>query len=211
MIKFRSFSEEKELLIAILILILSFVFSYFVWNSYRKAKLEIKRLQNNLIALQTDNNNGLIYDQYLTKDEFKEHYYYLLKHLSDIEKDIKAKQIRNVTHVSNYYVDSSKTSYITNSLDTNLNMYNISYYDTCWGFQGYFNKLDNKVSIYKKHFSNELYIYEYWKRKNLFGWNILPRWGAKEDYRKVWTLCGEDTVAVKKIYVIKKEDFDGKN
>jgi len=203
--------ENKKVLLGVLILLFFIITIIAIWHKYNNAKLEVERLRNNIESLQSKDDNNKKIDQYLTKEEFKEYYSHLVKYLSDIDKGVKdAKQINNVTHISNYYVDSSNVYYNAAVIDTNPNIYNISYHDTCWGFDGIFNKLNNRVTIFDKQFSNELYLFEYWKRDNLFGLKLFPKWGKKVEYRKAWTSCNGDTVTINKINVIKKKDFKSK-
>ena len=187
----------------IVIVVLSFLL-YFAYGEYTKMKDKADRFESNYSnKFITDNkqNNDVV-----TKTEFKQYYAELLDSIkANIDSKIKAKNIQNITHVHNHYIDSSKTFYQSAELANGV--FDISHIGKCWGFNGEFNLNDTTVHISEKWFENDLHIVDYWLRRNLFGAKIFPKWGRKEFFRETMSNCSNDSVKVDKIIIKKKREL----
>lgn len=196
------FGLIKKFWTIIVIAILLF-FLYYAYTQYTAMKDRATRFEYNYASRffrhNTQNN------EVLTKDEFNRYYSNLLDSINlKINKKLLAKNIQNITHVHNYYIDSSTVVYHSTELTKGL--FEISYSDNCCGFNGAFNLSDTTVNIYKKWFNNDLHIIDYWQRQPLFGVKILPNWGKKAFFRETMSNCNKDSVVVEKIIITEKNN-----
>ena len=184
--------------IGIILIILLFFYLH-------RLNLDYKRMKNNYTT--SHNTPDKQDNEYLTKQEFKKYYTSELDTFKKYIKGIKVKNLQNITKVYNYYIDSSLTIYTAKQLNDTI--YDISYYDKCFGFSGTFNTDNKIVNITNKSFSNNFEIVDYYLRKKLFGVNFFPRWSFKKEYfRKTFSDCADDSIIVKKINLIKIKDLN---
>jgi len=189
-------------LIAEIVLIIAIVILAYFLNRYNN---NINRLEHNAkIEHQSPDKQK---NEYLTKNEFKEIYANKLDTLEKYIKNLKVGKIQNITTIHNYYIDSSKTIYTAKEINDSI--YDISYSDKCFGFNGLFNLYNKRITLLNKNFTNTFDIVDYYQNKRLFGIKFLPRWSLKKVYyRKVVSSCKNDSVTIKKINLIKIKDLN---
>ena len=182
----------------IIVIAIMLVFLYLLYSAYQTALAKAERNAHNF-AEQTTTPNKRI--EVLTVKQFNTLKADLLDSIQTrIDKSIKAKQITSVTHLTQHFTDSSKTIYKTTNVPLQNGVFDVSYGDHCWGFDGYFNTNDSLMTINKKWFANETDIVVFWKRKRWFNSNkkFVPHWfGKKQTFIETYDLCNSKTNIVK--------------
>lgn len=186
----------------ILILLLALAL-YFMYNAWNKALNEAKRNDQNFKELNESPDKRI---EVFTKDQFEDYKGSLLDSIRKyVDKSIKAKNINNVTHVYEYYIDSSTTIY--NAPKIGEDLFDISYVDNCWGFDGNINLKDTSVSLTNKWFENDIDIVVYWQRPRWFGSKsrLMPRWlMPKQTFIETIDKCKSEKKVVR-TNIIKKD------
>jgi len=166
-----------------LVLIVSLgLYVYMLLGNLKDEKDRANRNEENLQQLKDHPNNPI---QTVTADEFKAMYADLLDSIkTNIDKKIKAKNITHVTTINEYYIDSTKNYYQAQPIIDSVGVFDISYKDNCWGFEGLFNINDSTTTISKKIFNNDINNVIYWKRKKWFNSKLrfMPDWFMKKNY-----------------------------
>jgi hypothetical protein len=185
---------------AILVIVAAFVGFNILYNQNQILKADKVRLERNQEALLMENRDN--YQLELSLKEFKST---MSKKIDSILKvaEIASKQVKTVTEIHNYYIDSSKTviqpAPVISKTDTTY-----PFTDTkgCIGIEGYLMSKKNipSLTITKKTYSGDIALIGYWQRPHKI-WFI--KYGKKENTIQAFPECG--TAIIKQIEIIKKK------
>jgi hypothetical protein len=195
-------AKLKWYLIAIVVLAL---ISFTVWfNIVLKQNAKLKadkfRLEYNQSQLLSENSRTIQLE--LSLKEFKAS---ISRKIDSILKvaEIASKQVKTITEIHNYYIDSSKTviqpAPVISKNDT---IYPFSDMKGCIGIEGFLMSKKNipSLTLTKRVYSGDIALIGYWQRPHRF-WFI--KYGKKENTIQAFPECGE--VIVKKIDIVKKK------
>jgi len=174
---------NKITLIAILIVVVLVLTNIFLFIQVKKANSHLNDLQQNQSLLLGDSLNRKLE---LTKEEFRNNLKPMLDSIEAI-KGIKANRITNVTTINNSYFDS--TTIINEAPKVADSIYDISFKEPCWGFNGTFNIGTKERLIFNRYANDTITKFTYFERKELFGVKWFPKWGERRYYIGSYSKC----------------------
>jgi len=167
---------------------------------YRSAMREFERLEGNAEAIRMQDQRTIKAEN-LKVAEMEEFYAYDLQVLRD-SLAVKPKQI-----IKYQYIKSVKkiidTIEIHDTIVNSVPYFTANYNDKCVDAT-FIWKNGDTAGIFDINVETDIYVADYWKRKDLWGKKWLPRWGSKEVFIDVVNNCGNDTIITNRRINIKK-------
>lgn len=108
----------------------------------------------------------------LSDKQFKQ---YFSATLDSIEKKtgVKAKNVYEITHLHQYYIDSSKT--IIQGQKISDSTYKVIHQTDCYGFSGYWSDRTKSLHMDSTYFTNDTHVFLYGNRKKILGLRVGKR------------------------------------
>lgn len=173
---------------------------FFLWKANESNKQEAARWTQNYKALDTETSKT-IFAQELTAREAEEKYDSELKEVRD-SLGIKTKQVVTIQTI-NTIKTVHDTTIIYDTIIQGVPYFISNYSEKC--IDATFRWKDGDgAGVFDVKVETDFVIVDYWKRKDLWGKKVLPKWGKKESYIDLINMCGNDTIITNRRINIKK-------